>query len=63
MVEFGVIVFVKEFIEWVNSIVLSKIINDDGVVIKLRVCLDLCDFNKWVKWEYYYIKIVDEVVV
>ena len=62
MVELGVIVPVKEPTEWVNSIVLSKTTNDDGVVTKLRVCLDPRDLNKWVKREHYYTKTVDEVV-
>ena len=62
MVELGVIVPVKEPREWVNSIVLSKTTNDDGVVTKLRVCLDPRDLNKWVKREHYYTKTVDEVV-
>ena len=62
MVELDVIVPVKEPTEWVHSIVLSKTTNDDGVVTKLRVCLDPRDFNKWVKREHYYTKTVDEVV-
>ena len=62
MVELGVIVPVKEPTEWVNSIVLSKTTNDDGIVTKLRVCLDPRDLNKWVKREHYYTKTVDEVV-
>lgn len=62
MVELGVIVPVKEPTEWVNSSVLNKTTNDDGVVTKLRVCVDPFDLNKWVKREQNYIKTVDEVV-
>ena len=61
MVELVVIVPVKEPTEWVNIIVSSKTTNDDGVVTKLRLCLDPRDLNKWVKREQYYTKTVDEV--
>lgn len=30
---------------------------------KIRICFDLGDFNKVVKWEYYLIFIVEEIVV
>lgn len=63
MVEFGVFIFVSEFIDWVNSVVFFEIINGKGEVIKIRVCFDLCDLNKVIKCEYYYIKIIDEVVI
>ena len=62
IVELGVIVPLKEPTEWVNSIVLTKTTNDDGVVTKLRVYLDPRDLKKWVKREHYYTKNVDEVV-
>lgn len=61
MVALGVIVPVNEPTEWVNSIVLSKTTNDDGVVTRLRICLDPRDLNKWVKLEHYYTKTPDEV--
>ena len=56
MVEPGIIVPAKEPTEWVNSIALRKTTNNDGVVTKLRVCLDLRDLNKWVEREHYYTK-------
>ena len=62
ILELGVTVPLKEPTEWVNSIVLTKTTNDDGVVTKLRVYLDPRDLNKWVKREHYYTKNVDGVV-
>lgn len=62
MVELGVIVPVNEPKEWINSVVLSKTTNDDGVVTKLRICLDPRDVNKWVKREHNYTKTVHEVL-
>ena len=45
LVELCVIVPVKEPIEWVNSIVSRKTTKDDGVVPKLRVCIDPRELN------------------
>ena len=62
MVELGIIVPVKRPTEWVNSIMLRKTTNYDGVVTKLRVFLDPRDLNKWVKREHYYTKTVNGVL-
>ena len=56
MVELGVIISVKEPTELVSSIVSKKATIDNGVVTKLRVCLDPRDLNKWVKQEHHYTK-------
>ena len=56
MVELGVIISVKEPTELVSSIVSRKGTIDNGVVTKLRVCLDSRDLNKWVTREHHYTK-------
>ena len=56
MVELGVIISVKEPTELVSRIVLRKTTIDNGVVTKLRVCLDPRDLNKWVKQEHHHTK-------
>lgn len=52
----GYIVFVEEFIEWVSLMVVSFRNN------KVRICIDFKDFNEVIKREYYFMKIVEEVL-
>ena len=47
--------------DWVNSIVFTTTTNYDGVVTKLRVCLDPRYPHKWVKREHY-TKTVDGIL-
>lgn len=52
----GYIVFVEEFIEWVSLMVVSFRNN------KVRICIDFKDFNEVIKREFYFMKIVEEVL-
>lgn len=62
MEELGVIVPVNEPADWVNSVVLSETVNDNGEITKPRVCLDPRDLNKCIKREHYHMRTVDDVI-
>jgi hypothetical protein len=49
MLKLGVITPVERPTDWVNSVVLGKTTNSKGEIIKVRLCLDPRDLNKWVK--------------
>jgi hypothetical protein len=42
--------------------VLSETTNSEGEIVKVRLCLDPRDLNKWVKREHYRTRTIDEVV-
>lgn len=58
MIDMGVIVKQEEFIEWVNLMVIVIKLNG-----KIRICIDLRDLNKVICCEYYFFKIVEEVIL
>ncbi|PFX16729.1 Uncharacterized protein K02A2.6 [Stylophora pistillata] len=62
MEELGVIVPVNEPADWVNSVVLSETVNNNGEITKLRVCLDPRGLNKCIKREHYHMRTVDDVI-
>ncbi|CAB4039009.1 Hypothetical predicted protein [Paramuricea clavata] len=62
MLKLGVITPVEKPTEWVNSVVLSETTNSKGEIVKVRLCLDSRDLNKWVKREHYRTRTIDEVV-
>ena len=41
---------------------LSETTNSEGEIVKVRLCLDSRDLNKWVKREHYRTRTIDEVV-
>lgn len=63
LLELGVITPVERPTDWVNSVVLSETTSDKGEIVKVRLCLDPRDLNKWVKREHYRTRAIDEVVV
>jgi hypothetical protein len=62
MLKLGVIIPVEKPTDWVNSVVLSETTNSKGEIVKVRLCLDPCDLNKWVKREHYRTRTIDAVV-
>ncbi|CAB4012215.1 Hypothetical predicted protein [Paramuricea clavata] len=62
MLKLGVITPVEKPTDWVNSVVLSETTNNKGEIVKVRLCLDPRDLNKWVKREHCRTRTIDEVV-